>query len=95
MLHERNNILAKQEVELAKHFNQNVSPEAKVDLFHILKVEMTFTRFVGSHKTAVVDTHQRVGMNGSLNSVISLELVARNAQINNSSIMMVRPYLIT
>lgn len=33
LLNERNSILAQQEVELAKHFNQHVSPEAKVDLF--------------------------------------------------------------
>ncbi|GFD85516.1 DEAD/DEAH box helicase [Alteromonas sp. KUL150] len=33
MLNERNSILAQQEVELAKHFNQHVSPKAKVDLF--------------------------------------------------------------
>lgn len=33
LLNERNNILAQQEVELAKHFNQHASPEAKVDLF--------------------------------------------------------------
>ncbi|MCF6146072.1 MULTISPECIES: TOTE conflict system archaeo-eukaryotic primase domain-containing protein [Pseudoalteromonas] len=33
LLNERNNILAQQEVELAKHFNQHVSPEAKVNLF--------------------------------------------------------------
>lgn len=33
LLNERNSILAQQEVELAKHFNQHVSPEAKVNLF--------------------------------------------------------------
>jgi len=33
LINERNNILAEQEIELAKHFNQHVSPEAKIDLF--------------------------------------------------------------
>ncbi|PWK53911.1 hypothetical protein [Pleionea mediterranea] len=30
---ERNEIMARQEIELAKHFNQLATPEAKVDLF--------------------------------------------------------------
>lgn len=33
LLDECNSILVQQEVELAKHFNQYVSPEAKVELF--------------------------------------------------------------
>ena len=33
LINERNKILAEQEIELAKHFNQHVSPEAKIDLF--------------------------------------------------------------
>lgn len=33
LLNERNSILSEKAVELAKDFNQHVSPEAKVDLF--------------------------------------------------------------
>lgn len=33
LLNERNSILAQQELELARHFNQHLPPQAKVDLF--------------------------------------------------------------
>ena len=56
---------------------------------------MTFIRFVGNRKMVEVVIRQRVGMNGNLKFVINHGLVAQNAQINNSSIMMVKRYLIT